>query len=51
MLLMQLCLILKSLFATAPGLYNGDATSVNYNPLSGILTKVVVQQKEQERLL
>ena len=38
----------KSLFTGAPGLYNGDATSVNYNPLGWYSYKVVVQQKEQD---
>ena len=38
----------KSLLTGAPGLYNGDATSVNYNPLGWYSYKVVVQQKEQD---
>ena len=31
-----------------PGLYNGDVTSVNYNPLGWYSYKIVVQQTEQE---
>ena len=31
-----------------PGLYNSDASSVNYNPLGWYSYKVVVQQKEQD---
>ena len=31
-----------------PGLYNGDITSVNYNPLGWYSYKIVVQQTEQE---
>ena len=31
-----------------PGIYNGDVSSVNYNPLGWYSYKVVVQQKEQE---
>ena len=31
-----------------PGLYNGDATSSDYNPLGWYSYKVVVQQKEQD---
>jgi len=31
-----------------PGLYNGDATSVDYNPLGWYSWKVVVKQTEQE---
>ena len=31
-----------------PGLYNGDVTSANYNPLGWYSYKVVIQQKEQE---
>jgi len=31
-----------------PGLYNGDITSVNYNPLGWYSYKIVVQQQEQE---
>ena len=38
----------KNLLSGAPGLYNGDATSVNYNPLGWYSYKVVVQQKEQD---
>ena len=38
----------KSLLTGAPGLYNGDATSANYNPLGWYSYKVVVQQKEQD---
>jgi hypothetical protein len=38
----------KNLLTGAPGLYNGDATSVNYNPLGWYSYKVVVQQKEQD---
>ncbi len=32
----------------APGIYNGDITSDNYNPLGWYSYKIVVQQKEQE---
>ena len=38
----------KNLLTGAPGLYNGDATSANYNPLGWYSYKVVVQQKEQD---
>ena len=31
-----------------PGLYNGDSTSVNYNPLGWYSYKIVVKQTEQE---
>ena len=31
-----------------PGLYNGDSTSANYNPLGWYSYKIVVQQKEQD---
>jgi len=31
-----------------PGLYNGDVSSVNYNPLGWYSYKIVVQQTEQE---
>ena len=31
-----------------PGLYNGDVTSANYNPLGWYSYKIVVKQTEQE---
>ena len=38
----------KNLSTGDPGLYNGDSTSSNYNPLGWYSYKVVVQQKEQD---
>ena len=38
----------KNLLTGAPGLYNGDATSADHNPLGWYSYKVVVQQKEQD---
>ena len=37
-----------SITTGAPGLYNGDVTSVNYNPLGWYTYKIVVKQTEQE---
>ena len=38
----------KNLLTGTPGLYNNDATSLDYNPLGWYSYKVVVQQKEQD---
>ena len=38
----------KNLSTGDPGLYNGDSTSSNYNPLGWYSYKIVVQQKEQD---
>ena len=38
----------KNLSSGTPGLYNGDTTDSNYNPLGWYSYKVVVQQKEQD---
>ena len=38
----------RNLSTGTPGLYNGDPTSPNYNPLGWYSYKVVVQQKEQD---
>ena len=35
-------------FTSNPGLYNGDPTSVNYNPLGWYSYKIVVKQTEQD---